>query len=775
MGIRLKLVLVLLFISFVPIVFLSISGVQIASQSLRDEISSKFANMAIEKSRAIEVILNDKIEESVILSTHPLILEALRKANKRYETLSDAEAMDNILMKDKKWIAQKGQTKTASAISQNALSGLFKQYHDRDPTKYGELFVTDQRGANVAMTKTLSDYYQGDESWWKESYAGGKGAVLFDDRGYDTSVGAFVIGAVVPVRDAGKIIGILKINFKFKGLLSVINVDSDKNIISSIARNSGSFVIVFKDRRPNEVTPIENGILMEKKGGWAMDNHDGVKTIMGYAPISVPIYSRILPSGAKPGVMGEAWHKTTWFVFLDLDHDIAFASMQKISNTFWGVGLGGFLVVLVVAAGLATNISRPIQELHDATRAIAAGNFDHSVPVERKDEIGGLARSFMSMTEKLRVTMTAQQKLAQTIEQSPTMMMITDLKGTIEYVNERFYEITGYAPDEVIGKTPRILKSGKTPEAVYKDLWKTIQRGDVWQHELEDRTKNGEAFWANVTIAPIRSADGVVINFAASHEDITSRKEAENKMRVATNQAMVANRAKTDLIANMSHELRTPLNAIIGFSSSIQAEIFGPVGNKKYVEYMDDINFSGQHLLDLINDILDVSAIEANALVLHEEEVKIKKVTAASIRMIKARADDAKVTVESLINSDCPNVFVDERRIKQVLLNLLSNAVKFTPEHGEVKISAQLNGDGALKICVTDTGIGMNNEDVKVSLSKFGQVDSGLNRKYEGSGLGLPLAVGLMQQHGGGLDIQSKEGEGTQVTVTFPKDRVRSL
>lgn len=363
-------------------------------------------------------------------------------------------------------------------------------------------------------------------------------------------------------------------------------------------------------------------------------------------------------------------------------------------------------------------------------------------------------------------------KLSQTVEQSPDMMFITNTSGIIEYANEKFFKVTGYMPEEVYGQTPRILNSGKTPQSVYEDLWKTIKAGKVWQGEIEDRSKDGTIFWSNATISPLRSKDGDITHYFSSHENIDDRKEAEAQMKQAKEQAVIANRAKSDLMANMSHELRTPLNAIIGFSATMQGETFGSVGSDKNREYLNDIHYSGLHLLELINDILDVSAIEADALELYEENISISKVTDAAVRLIRPRAEKGLVSVTSSIDKEIPHIFADERRVKQVLLNLLSNAVKFTAEGGEVSINAWLNDDDALCIAVSDSGIGMSEEEIDLALSTFGQVDSGLDRKHEGTGLGLPLTVRLMELHGGSLKVKSEKGKGSLITVTFPKARI---
>lgn len=247
-----------------------------------------------------------------------------------------------------------------------------------------------------------------------------------------------------------------------------------------------------------------------------------------------------------------------------------------------------------------------------------------------------------------------------------------------------------------------------------------------------------------------------------------SRKRVwEGKIR-----ADIASRAKSDLMANMSHELRTPLNAIIGFSQVLKEGTFGPLANEKQIEYIDDIHHSGSHLLELINDILDVSAIEAGALEIHEENINISQIIEASVRLIKPRAEDSKVSVLANIKDGLPIIRADERRVKQILLNLLSNSVKFTPEGGRVFVNAWLNEDGSLALSVSDTGIGMDQAEQKTALSMFGQVDSGLDRKQEGTGLGLPLTKGLIELHQGTLEIENKNGPGTLITVTFPKERI---
>ena len=246
----------------------------------------------------------------------------------------------------------------------------------------------------------------------------------------------------------------------------------------------------------------------------------------------------------------------------------------------------------------------------------------------------------------------------------------------------------------------------------------------------------------------------------------------EHDVRLAKEEADISNRAKSEFLANMSHELRTPLNAIIGFSEIITGEVLGTAGNPKYVEYAKDINESGQHLLQLINDILDLSKIEAGKLELHEEFVNLDRVIRGCLTLIEKRAASAGVEVESRILSDLPTFYADERQLKQILLNLLSNAVKFTPSGGVVTLITHADFTRGITLTVVDTGIGISTDDIDNVLSPFVQVDSTLGRKYDGTGLGLPLVAALVEGHGGTLEMESEVGVGTKVTVTFPVERI---
>ncbi|HYI69747.1 MAG TPA: MHYT domain-containing protein [Skermanella sp.] len=252
-------------------------------------------------------------------------------------------------------------------------------------------------------------------------------------------------------------------------------------------------------------------------------------------------------------------------------------------------------------------------------------------------------------------------------------------------------------------------------------------------------------------------------------------KATTRELTAALEAAAAASQTKSHFLATMSHELRTPLNAIIGFADLMVTEIHGPLGDEQYRDYARLVSDSGSHLLSLINDVLDLARLDASQLKLAEDMIDVDRMLHESVRMIGPQAAKAGVSVSWRSEVQGFHLSADTRRVRQVMLNLLSNGVKFTPPGGSITIDAKPSGKsgiGGFTIAVTDTGIGMSPEEIPVALERFGQIDNGLDRRFEGTGLGLPLAKLLMEIHGGALILSSTPGSGTSVILSFPAERV---
>jgi len=361
------------------------------------------------------------------------------------------------------------------------------------------------------------------------------------------------------------------------------------------------------------------------------------------------------------------------------------------------------------------------------------------------------------------------------VELAPDAMMIYGRGGVIRYINPAGVRMFGGTESsEIVGQNVLTFVHPDFRDQVSRSVRENFEsprtRMSVYSDQRRRRL-DGSDFWVEVAAAAIDlegQRGGIVVM-----RDVTDQIAAEDEMREAREQAELANRAKTEFLANMSHELRTPLNAIIGFSDLMKQEAFGEIGSPQYLEYVNDIFNSGTHLLQVINDILDLSKVEAGKLDLDEDWIDLSELIARSVRVISARAQDGGLRIREDIADALPTLWGDERKLRQVLINLLSNAVKFTEPGGFIDIGVGFDSNEGYTIRVADTGVGMRAEVIPQALEAFGQVDSTLSRRFEGTGLGLPLTRSLVELHGGRLGIESAPDEGTTVTVTLPVERGR--
>lgn len=387
--------------------------------------------------------------------------------------------------------------------------------------------------------------------------------------------------------------------------------------------------------------------------------------------------------------------------------------------------------------------------------------------------------AMLAMLEEQHRAQAQLRKLSQAVEQSPVAVLITDLEARIEYVNQAFIEVSGYSAEELLGNNPRLLKSGLTPTDHYESMWQTLLRGESWQGQLTNRNRQGEIFYEFAVISPIREPDGRVTNYLAVKQDITERKrigeeldrhrhhleelvsQRTAELECAMAAAEVANRAKSAFLANMSHEIRTPMNAIVGLTHRLLKQ----VGDAEQQGYLETIKASADHLLAVLNDILDLSRIEAGKLELAQTDFNLPELLERTLGLVRERAMEKGLALH-LDAAQVPEwVHGDPTRLAQALLNYLSNAIKFT-EQGEVALRGRVletqDGQLTLHFEVCDSGIGISAEVLARLFNPFEQADNSLTRVHGGSGLGLVITRELAELMGGSAGCESTPGVGSR-------------
>lgn len=361
-------------------------------------------------------------------------------------------------------------------------------------------------------------------------------------------------------------------------------------------------------------------------------------------------------------------------------------------------------------------------------------------------------------------------KLSQAVEQSPASVVITNIEGEIEYVNRKFCEITGYSKEDSIGENPRLLKSGNQSADFYKELWSTISSGQEWVGELLNKKKNGELYWESARISPMVDNSGNIINFIAVKEDITEKKKIWGELILAKEHAEESDRLKSAFLANVSHEIRTPMNGILGFSELLKESGLSGDQQKEYIRVIEK---SGERMLNIINDIVDISKIEAGLVTVNISEVNINKKIEFVYKFFKPETE-AK-GIQLLKHKGLPDseviVYTDEEKLFSILTNLVKNASKFT-DSGKIEIGYNIvNTETTLsyvEFYVKDTGIGIPKDRQKAVFERFVQADISDSKAFQGAGLGLSISKAYVEMLGGKIWVESEDGKGSEFYFTIP-------
>ena len=450
----------------------------------------------------------------------------------------------------------------------------------------------------------------------------------------------------------------------------------------------------------------------------------------------------------------------------------------------------GLLAAFLLAMRTQRAISEPVLNLVEAAKKVTeTGNYSVRVARQGSDEIGQLGDAFNEMISQVQRRETSLQEAHKALEDRVSertaelraandqlsaifdaatsgILMIKD--RAVLRCNRKIYELFGYAPGELIGRKTR---DGYTDDSAFKAIGAEsaacLARGEIFFREDELVRKDGSRFWARITAQAVERTDPAS-GMVALVSDITEEHRQTEALKTALEAAESADKLKSAFLATMSHELRTPLNSIIGFSGIMLQELAGPL-NDEQKKQLGMVSGSAEHLLDLINDVLDISKIEAGQLHVLSEPFDLCEAVHKAVLTAKPLADKKHITLDAQVAPEACTINADRRRVEQVLLNLLSNSIKFT-EKGGVRVECGPR-DGRMLIRVVDSGIGMRKEDLEKLFKPFQQIDTGLSRQYEGTGLGLSICKRLTELMGGTIGVESEPGKGSTFSVTLPEEK----
>jgi PAS domain S-box-containing protein len=416
-------------------------------------------------------------------------------------------------------------------------------------------------------------------------------------------------------------------------------------------------------------------------------------------------------------------------------------------------------------------------------RQLGGMTMDITQRKQAERELESQLSDLRELNQKLATAEEGLRRLSTAVEQSPASIVITDLNARIIFVNEAFTQASGYTAEEVIGRNPKLLQSGETPPETYREMWPTLLAGKVWRGEFVNQRKDGSRYLELATISPVRDNNGQVTHYVAAKEDITNQRQNEaelhahrlhleklveqrtSELAAAKEKADSANRAKSEFLANMSHEIRTPMNAIIGLNYLLRQSTLQPDQLEKLLK----ISAAAEHLLQIINDILDLSKIEAGKVLLENYAFSPGEVLQNIGAMMRDRAASKGLKLYIDTKSLPERAVGDVTRLRQVLLNFAGNALKFT-ESGSISIYGELLSTQEQEmICrfnVRDTGIGIRPEDTARLFNAFEQLDSSTTRRFGGTGLGLAIARHLAELMGGEVGVESTPGVGSRFWIT---------
>lgn len=462
---------------------------------------------------------------------------------------------------------------------------------------------------------------------------------------------------------------------------------------------------------------------------------------------------------------GTLEHPNEYFLVLVAPLDSVFSDVYRLQIYIAFFSLTLVLFMVLISGTYIRRKLLPLRRLGQRMRHFDPGQPFTPVMLASNDEIASVTRSFNQSAQQLRELFMQERVMREALDQF-AIVSTMDVAGNILHVNDKFCQFFGYAREEMLGQPAQKFRSGLHSDDTYDDLWSKVLEGQVWRDDLSYRAKDGSLLWMETAIVPLLDRNAVVDRVMTIQFDITDRRRLLNEVQKQRNKAEHASRVKSDFLAGMSHELRTPLNSIIGFSQRLKRKLKSDLSPRDF-DAVETIERNGQHLLQVINEILDVAKVDAGKMTVTPSKFDLRAVISEVKQTMLTQAKKRQLAVNERLPDDQVMVFLDRKKVVQVLLNLLSNAIKYT-EQGQIDISLEVEQRGVV-IEVADTGIGIQQKDIPKLFRRFSQLDSRLNGVVEGTGLGLVLVEEFVSMMGGKVSVSSDYGVGTTFTVILPK------
>ena len=795
MNLKNKLSLAFLLVALVPVCLVGFIALYKTENALKESVGIRFKDIAEEKAAAISWVLGERIFDARNLAVLPGIIDALSQANRRYAGMDEAEIRETITRIDAEWIASGGKTPEADKALNNPLTTFFKSYQSLNPDIFGEVFVTDRQGATVAMSRTLTDYYQADEQWWTAALDEG---LFIDDRGYDLSVNAFTVGVVVPVKEQGEIIGVLKINYKVGEILNIVarNWD-DKTERVILARSQGTILMSSLGLQEVRLSESMTAYLSNKQphyytethNDWVRHSNETIQTIEGHAPVAALISTRVHSPDAVKGIKGERWEPTTWHLFIESNQETAYAGISALRRLFIVVVAMVLIVSGIIWLWISRSISRPILALRKDALIIGSGNLDHEIAIHAKDEIGALSRAFNMMTSRLKETLASRDELNREIDEhkqtedalreseeryrvaaktANDAIVNADDKGVITYWNKAAERIFGYAEGEVVGQPiSRLIPVSVRPK--HKHAFKRANkegrlRSEGAPVEAFALTKDGDEVPVELSLSMWEA--GSQKFFTAIIRDISERKQSEKILRHAHRMVSIG-----QMVGGIAHDFNNILAIIMGNLEIIEHMADG---RKPLLGRLKVAMKGAQRGTDLTRRLLAFSHQEGTG----ARPCAINE-TLLEMRDLLEKLFSDKVGIEFNLSQELWAVEINVSDFEDVVVNLALNARDAMPDGGTLTIETankyldedyakhnlEVEAGDYVQVSISDTGMGMSPDIIERAFDPFFTT----KETGKGTGLGLCMVYGFIKRSRGHVKIYSPAQKGTTLRIYLPR------